>query len=301
MAGDTHGNTAWVVGELYPRARNLGADLILIVGDFGYWEHEQAGIDFLDDLDDTAQQYEIPTYFLRGNHDKLSLLLEKYGDKRASGGFIAVRPNVLFIPDGHIWYWDDVSCRAFGGAYSVDKNYRLKKERKRLIKAKYREAARVKEGLPARPVPPTAGTLWFPEEELTDAEYDGLLGADSGPIDIIFSHDVPHGVNTGLPPHNDLGVARNRNWLRRLMHIHQPRLWLHGHLHHRYTDTVRCGDNDAWTKVIGLAPDYLAARQFWQPCDSYCLLDITSEEVEYTSGPAAEDQITRDPHSGEIL
>src|SRR4051812_6589522 len=61
---------------------------------------------------------------------------------------------------------------ALGGAYSVDKQWRVNEERKRRA----------------------PGTLWFPEEEMTDTEFYRHLAGPS-PVDVLLAHDKPRAAN----------------------------------------------------------------------------------------------------------
>lgn len=275
VIGDTHGNTRYLCNYLIPAAAEIDADVIVQLGDFGYWEHAQSGVDFLDNVSQVALRYGIPLYWLHGNHDKHSLTLERYGDRVTPGGFIECRPNVEYIPQGHIWEWAGKRMRAFGGAYSVDKLYRLEVERKRYVEALNVEGYRLKAGRPAKVVEPTAETLWFPEEEMTDQDMVNMLAADSSPMDIIFSHDRPLGAKVAhLQLKDDPECLPNQVRLQNALIAHQPDFWFHGHLHHRYMTMVRCGDDDAWTTVYGLGPDTDAAPRFWRRTDSWCVVDI---------------------------
>lgn len=262
VAGDTHGNTPFVAYYLIPVASALGVDQIIQVGDFGYWEHSPEGVDFLDSIDQVLGKAGIPLYWLHGNHDKTSLLLDKY--KRLTiEGFIEVRKNVFYIPQGLSWQWQDnamhpysadnagaVTARAFGGAYSIDKTWRLDIERQR--------------GEPE--------SLWFPEEEMTDADMDLLL-AGAKPRTIVFSHDKPRSSDPGVPLKDWPACQHNQDRLQRALLAHQPKMWIHGHLHHRYVNTVRCGD-DKYTSVIGLSCDDRATDD--EPTHAFVILDIES-------------------------
>jgi hypothetical protein len=157
LIGDTHGNIDWLRDVIYPTALAVNAQKAVVVGDFGYWEHTSSGVSFLNACDALAASAGIPLYWLHGNHDKWSLAVEQYGHQRDSEGFVYIRRNVLYIPQGHAWTWDDKSFRAFGGAYSVDKGYRLRMEtleyEKRVREEEYRASAR---NIQPRPVPDQA-------------------------------------------------------------------------------------------------------------------------------------------------
>jgi len=275
ILGDVHGNIRFLDDYVFPLADGLGVDAIVQLGDYGYWEHEPSGVLFNDAVMDACARYSIPFYFLRGNHDKLSHLLATYGDNVTEGGFIQIRPRLFYIPDGHTWTWDGCSFRAFGGAYSVDKQYRLQQENKRRIARWAKEHARRDAGRPPKEVVDPAGELWFPEEQLTDEQWKALLGAEEpGHVDVLLSHDKPRSANHPELRLKDLiDCWPNQHWLQRAIRLHTPKLHLHGHLHHRYTASVRSGD-DLWTTVFGLACDWDAAPKFVRPHDAWALLDI---------------------------
>ncbi len=291
VAGDIHGNETFLRTYLYPTAARHGAEAIVQLGDFGYWEHTSDGTEFLDDVQQLADAYGIPMYWLRGNHDKVSLCLALYGGRRTDDGFVICRPRVFHIPDGHIWTWAGTRLRAFGGAYSIDKAWRLDLERKRGRALAAKEEGRRLAGRPPMPVPSTAGTVWFPEEEPTDAEFDALLAADTDPVDIMLSHDKPFGAVTPVPLKDLPECLPNQRRLQRAMVQHQPGLWLHGHLHFQYTDRVICGDDHRFTTVVGLSCDERAAGTFWKPWHSWALLDLADgQPPRLTAGSIADDR-----------
>lgn len=254
------------------------------LGDFGYWEHEQAGADFLDLLGGQAADTGIPFYWLHGNHDKHSLAMKYYSDNVTMDGFLWCRPGVNYIPQGKVWDWAGVRMRAFGGAYSVDKAWRLELEAQRRRKA---ETVNDYFGRAGKSLVPTdfSGTLWFPEEEMTDADMDRLLADYSGSVDVVFSHDKPRGSDPGWNRKDLPECWPNQDRLQRALVTHKPELWLHGHLHHAYQSMVRCGDDDRFTCVVGLGPDSDAAPSHWKRTDSWGVLDFgDGRELTYTSG-----------------
>lgn len=249
FAGDTHGKIGTIKLILKEANRN-DCDIIFQVGDFGYWEHSAEGVYYIDQVSHYALQYGIPIYFLDGNHDKTSLLLEKY-DERDDDGFIRVRDYVKYSPRGHRWTWDGLAFASFGGAYSVDKHWRLHQEKKRSEQIAKQNTYRTSQNQKSVD---TSGTLWFPEEEMTDIDMDEFLKDDS-PVDIILAHDMPRGANPQWNRKNLEECWPNQDRLRKAVNTLQPRLYIHGHLHYCYLDRIICGDGPKYTMVQGLNAD----------------------------------------------
>lgn len=291
LLGDVHGRLRWLDDYVFPVAKGLGADAIVQLGDYGYWEHQLDGVLFNDGVMDACARYDLPFYFLRGNHDNLAHLLKTYGDAEVEDphpqGFLQIRPRLYYIPDGWHWTWGSCTFRAFGGAYSLDKALRLETEQKRRLQRWAKETARRAAGRPAKAVIDPAGELWFPEEQLTDEQWKDLLGEEKpGPVDVLLSHDKPRMASHGdLHLKDDPECRPNQQWLQRAITLHTPKLHLHGHLHHRYSCSVR-SSGDSWTTVHGLSCDWDAAPRFWRPTDAWALLDIDEDGIalQFTAG-----------------
>jgi predicted phosphodiesterase len=232
LAGDTHGDFHHL-RYLLGAAGREGADRIFVLGDFGYWEHMREGVEFLNALEKQAIHAGVSVYFLDGNHDKTSLILQKYADEPNAEGFLTVRGRIFYAPRGHRWTWGDKRFIALGGAYSVDKDWRLGKERAGKRKA---------------------GTLWFPEEEMTDEEMVEILGSPEK-VNVMLAHDKP------LWSQPDWGrklldeCKPNQRRLQAAVTTFLPELFVHGHLHYRYESSMAL-DTHRYpvhiTEVIGL-------------------------------------------------
>lgn len=257
MVGDTHGNADWLHDYIYPVALTLSCDKIVVLGDFGAWEHMRHGVHFMDEVNDLGADTGVRLYWLHGNHDNATLVLEMYGDQRDDEGFILVRKNVLYIPQGHSWTWASSTFRSFGGAYSIDKQMRLAMEERR-----------------ADP-----GSLWFPEEQMSDAEMDELLSADADEKDFVLSHDKPLSSRPNWNRKDISGCAPNQIRLQKALEVHRPTYWLHGHLHFRYTDVVRTAASRPFsTTVIGLEPDKEAAEPGWKHKHTWALVELHGDQ-----------------------
>jgi predicted phosphodiesterase len=228
FVGDSHGDLMYLRQQLN-RAEQWGLDLVFVMGDFGYWEHTKEGEHFLNRLDFWCGRHDTPLYFIDGNHDKTSLLLEKYGNNVGPDGFLEVREWVHYAPRFLQWAWDDKKFVALGGAYSIDKGRRIASERKR--------------GKPE--------SLWFPEEEITDDEMFDFISGNPGAVHIMLAHDKPRASNPKWNRKDILECHFNQNRLQWAVNEMQPELYIHGHLHYRYSDTIMTGDQD-YCRVEGL-------------------------------------------------
>lgn len=270
IAGDTHGNIEWLRRYLFPVAVTARADKLVVLGDFGAWEHTRAGVEFFDQADAAAARAGIPLYWLHGNHDKFSHTLAAYGTDRDPEGFVRCRDNLFYIPQGHAWRWLGTSLRAFGGAYSVDRAWRVQAEQDRYRKLV--TEARVRR-VPVEHIPAQDGTLWFPEEEMTDDEIEQLLLDDFGRKDIILSHDKPLSAKPDWNRKEIPACVPNQIRLERALRLHKPAWWFHGHLHYHYRDTLT--GKDFRTTVTGLDPDNAAAEHTgWQRENTWALLEL---------------------------
>lgn len=268
FAGDTHGDQMHL-RHLTAVAKRNNCNLVFVLGDFGYWEHTDEGAEFLDGVNRHADRNKMPIYFLDGNHDKTSLLLDLYDDDehRGAHGFLHVRPFVRYARRGLRWEWNGRRFIALGGAYSVDKDWRVRAEARR--------------GKPE--------SLWFPEEEMTDAEMDTILDETkahwpSG-VEVVLAHDKPRASDPQWNRKNLPECLPNQDRLQRAVEVLQPQHFLHGHLHVRYTDIlVRVGSGlDDFCMVEGLDCNPEAdhgGKEVYRREDSWVVYDTESGRTE---------------------
>ena len=122
--GDIHGQKSEVV-RLAKRYNLTREDIIVILGD--------AGLNYCDDERDNELK-EIfarlkPTIFcIHGNHEMRPHTIPTYKTKEWNGGTVwceEAYPNILFAKDGEIFDMEGIKHLVIGGAYSVDKFYRI--------------------------------------------------------------------------------------------------------------------------------------------------------------------------------
>lgn len=242
LAGDTHGCIPQI-DYLLDMADQQGCSAILQLGDFGYLEHIQDGVDFLDGVAILIKNSGIPIYWIDGNHDYAEWLLEMY-DPEPDGTY-EVRQGLFYLPRGYSWVWGDERWLALGGGNSVNKD--------RLI------AVGEQEGF----------DLWWASEAITDADVERCLRQPQA--DVLVSHDAPESADVQLqfsrkgwvgfdvPP----SFVENRQRVQRVVDHHRPTTVYHGHLHIRYNHTPA---EDKGLLIVGLAQE-----ETWQ--DSWYVHD----------------------------
>jgi len=140
-------------------------DILIILGD--------AGINYFGGQKDRGlkkQLSELPVtlFCIHGNHEQRPATLPKYSEADWRGGVVYREkeyPNLLFARDGEVFDLDGRQCMVIGGAYSVDKPYRLEN-----------------------------GWGWWPDEQPSeDIRYsvEARLKALGNRVDVVISHTCP--------------------------------------------------------------------------------------------------------------
>lgn len=156
--GDLHANTSSALAVI-DHAVAMDADLILQVGDFGWWPRDQQGRSFLRKVEKRLARHDLDLWWIDGNHEDFQSLA---GRGLTDDGRRQVDEHIWHLPRGIRWQWGTSVWVAVGGAVSVDKAYRAE------------------------------GKTWFTDEELTENEADQIIAA--GPADVVVAHDAPLGV-----------------------------------------------------------------------------------------------------------
>lgn len=235
--GDSHGNQNFFAAA-FAKAAEYNCDAIFQLGDFGWWPHSGNGLEFISYISYTATTLGIPVYWLDGNHENFHHLLERDWPV-TDDGFWEVNPNLYYSPRGHIWSWGDKNFMSMGGAYSIDKEWRLQQEAK--SSRQY--------------------SLWWPEETITQSDFYtavGLFEAHAKKIDVFLAHDKPALVQipnfeSPFPGRIWPESENNGKFLQALVDIVKPKLILHGHWHWGYTQKLYRPDYEA--TCIGLSHD----------------------------------------------
>ena len=125
--GDIHGS-AKGIAAFAQHYELTESDVIVILGDVGANYYGNRRDRYC--KDDLARMK--PTVFcIHGNHERRPSTLSGYKQKEWNGGLVWYEddyPNLLFARDGDIFTMEEVRHLVIGGAYSVDKYYRLEND-----------------------------------------------------------------------------------------------------------------------------------------------------------------------------
>lgn len=208
LTGDTHGEFDRIEQfcEEYETTEN---DVMVILGDAGinYWLDEQD-----EALKERLSQLPITLFCIHGNHEERPEEVSGYELVEWRGGFVWIQPeypNLLFAKDGEIYQFDGKTVITIGGAYSVDKYYRL-----------------------------AVGAPWFGTEqpdERTKGQVMSALNRAGWKVDYVFSHTVPLSAipRHALLPTMDQKMVDNstEEWLEEIAQKLDYQGWFAGHFH----------------------------------------------------------------------
>jgi hypothetical protein len=248
LLGDTHANTGSALAAI-DHAAALRADIILQLGDFGYWPNDRQGYSFLRKVEKRLVLRGLNLWWVDGNHENFDQLkrLPLQPDRTqwlrdAMGQF---SPVMRHLPRGYRWTWENSTWVAVGGATSVDRQYR------------------------------TPMVDWFPAEELTD-EQAGAIIAD-GPADVVAAHDTIWNPTSWLGLRMDQTLPpwrRPPEWpvsalvasdthqrrLRRVVEGVGAQRVFHGHHHIRCSSVLEAPHGPVSIEGLGMDSDPLSER-----------------------------------------
>lgn len=159
ITGDTHRDFS----RLF-KLEEIEDDMLIILGD--------AGINYcLNDEDIRYKEYlkrfKIKLFCIRGNHEERPENIKSYKEINMFGGKVFIEkdyPNLIFAKDGEEYIIAGKKVLVIGGAYSVDKYYRIMR-----------------------------GYRWFKDEQLTKEEMDSIYKKVKGKkYDIVLTHTCPY-------------------------------------------------------------------------------------------------------------
>lgn len=208
ITGDCHGDMSRFDDYTYPRN---GSTAIIILGD--------AGVNYYLNKRDTSAKKKLQNsgyqfYLVRGNHEARPEDCEgiKWSYDRTIKGVVGTDmnfPAIHYFCDGYIYTINQHSVLVIGGAYSIDKYYRLSK------------------GYPYQ---------WFENEQLNANEREEILNKIKGQeFDFVLTHTCPKSfepVDLFIPGINQSQIDKSmENWLEDVKLNIKYKIWLFGHFH----------------------------------------------------------------------
>jgi len=208
ITGDTHGDFDRI-GRFCHRMGTNRDDVIIILGD--------AGLNFHGTYNDVLRKSYVASlpvtiFAIHGNHEMRPATIPSYHLTEWRGGKVYVEdayPNILFGKDGEFFDFDGMRAIVIGGAYSVDKFYRL-----------------------------ANGYGWWPDEQPSDEikrEVEARLEAAGWNIDLVLSHTAPikyEPTEVFLPFIDQSEVDKSTEiWLGEIEDKLEYKRWYCGHYH----------------------------------------------------------------------
>jgi len=209
ITGDTHGNFLRVKDFCSRMETSRDNDTMIVLGD--------AGLNFyLNKTDRKNKQqvnsYPIKIFCIHGNHEERPYNIDGYEEVEYRGGIAYIEPeypNIIFGKDGELYDFDGIKCFVIGGAYSVDKEYRL-----------------------LRNIP------WFESEQADSGIMERVnkkLDELNWTVDVMLTHTVPleyEPVEVFLPFIDQRNVDKTmEKWLDEIKSKLNYKKWYAGHYH----------------------------------------------------------------------
>lgn len=217
LAGDTHADVGWVLFNLPKLIKQTRPDLLIVLGDFGFWPRSPFGRNFLTKLNEVLTEADLTCWWLDGNHEDHAALTALTTDPDTGRRIVSSR--IENLPRGHRWTFGHHRWMAVGGGVSIDRRWR------------------------------TESVDWFATEVPSPRELH--RAAAGGRVEVLLTHDAS---NRSSVLNNDLAhsapwiggdeardSARVRDDLTSLAEAVGPNRWFHGHYHLPYAETINLG------------------------------------------------------------
>lgn len=207
VTGDIHG----VIDRFFNSKISCRSDVgIIILGDSGCNFYKSKTKQHI--IKSELNSFGCTFYMVRGNHDNRPENIEGmeiiFDDNVQGEVYYQLEyPYIRYLIDGKVYFFGKYKTLVVGGAYSVDKWYRIEKH-----------------------------LTWYSDEQLTKEEMDNILCTVNGDsFDFILSHTCPKDWEPRdlfLPSVNQATVdCSMEEWLNILKDAIKWKVWLFGHYH----------------------------------------------------------------------
>lgn len=208
ITGDTHGDFSRF-DRFCKRIQTTTDDMMIVLGDVGlnYFGDERDQL-----RKEHVAKYPLTFFCIHGNHEMRPTDTGNYKTKDFRGGTVWVEdeyPNILFAKDGDAFRFAEKNCIVIGGAYSVDKYYRLARSMR-----------------------------WFENEQPSPeikAYVEKQIATYDHKFDVVLSHTSPlkyEPIEVFLPMIDQSSVDKStEEWLDTIEERLDYRRWYCGHYH----------------------------------------------------------------------
>lgn len=209
--GDTHGDLRRLL--LFCEEKYMTKeDVMIILGDAGLNYHPPTDGKAYLLKEHYANELTCTLLCIHGNHENNPEYMEDMLEKEWRGGIVYYEeefPDILYAKDGEIYDLEGKKCVALGGAFSVDKGYRL-----------------------------THGWRWFENEQMTPEvrqRCEDNLEKAGWEVDVVLSHTVP--ISAEPVEYFMEGIDQSKVdktteiWLEKIKNKLTYKKWLAGHYH----------------------------------------------------------------------
>ena len=208
ITGDTHGQF-YGIEQWCKEEKTTKKDILCITGDVGinYYGYVRDR-----EKKEYLQSLPITLFCVHGNHERRPESLPDYELVEWNGGMAYIErefPNLVFAKDGEVYDLNGLKTMVIGGAYSVDKYYRL-----------------------------AMGYLWFDDEQ-PSPEIRGYVEKQlekyKWEIDVVLSHTAPLKYEPREKFIQGLDQSRvdksTEEWLDKIENRLSYKRWFAGHYH----------------------------------------------------------------------
>lgn len=208
LTGDTHGDMARF-GGFTAINKTSTEDLMVILGD--------AGLNYYRSKKDDSNKFRTSSYpvtflCIHGNHEERPENIPSYKLVDFAGAkayWEPEYPNIYFAKDGEVYDLNGSKCLVLGGAYSVDKHYRI-----------------------------ASGYNWFASEQIPDSQkkvIEKQIDDIGWSVDYVFSHTCPYytrPTHLFIPGIDNSQVDTSMEvWLQKIADRLRFKRWYFGHFH----------------------------------------------------------------------